>query len=136
MFKLTRKQLIAAPSVLGLFAVALFLLWPGPDPGTRATYDRIQNGMTESEVEAVVGLPPGDYATAPTEYDRGTAGFEEFKAIPGLVQWSGDEGTILVGFDFSWRVAKKAYWPAVGKTEKSTLRSWLRRLRRRFVAGR
>ena len=42
--------------VVTIVMATLFLLWPG-DPITRATYQKIQLGMTLEEAEAIVGSP-------------------------------------------------------------------------------
>ncbi len=52
--------------------VAVFVLWPGSsprpwsfrpaDPIGPTSYSHIHAGMTEAEVLAIVGLPPGDYS--------------------------------------------------------------------------
>lgn len=49
------------PGVVAVLAgVAYWLLLPTDPIGPQA-FERIQLGMTEAEVEAVVGLPPGQY---------------------------------------------------------------------------
>jgi hypothetical protein len=50
---------VAALTAVGLGAV--WCLWPAPAIG-QSSYERIQLGMTPTEVEAVIGLPPGDYS--------------------------------------------------------------------------
>jgi hypothetical protein len=90
--------------LLLLVAVALVLLgsyltlWrTGPKHRiSRESFARIQAGMTEQEVEAVLGVPAGDYATARVAiaecYDL------RVPAAAVQKQWTGDQGTILVFF--------------------------------------
>jgi hypothetical protein len=58
-----------------------------------ADYDRIKNGMSQTQVTAILGRPP-NVDCMPTG------------------QWDGDEGTIRVGFNDSGRVIWKCYFPA------------------------
>lgn len=55
--------LVAALTVVVLGAT--WYLWPEPPIGP-ASYRRIELGMTQAEVEAVIGLPPGNYSRATT----------------------------------------------------------------------
>jgi hypothetical protein len=63
--RLPRKRLLVP--LAGLLAlVASFVLCPiPPSRVTRENYDRIREGMTRAEVEAILG-PPGDYRTGRT----------------------------------------------------------------------
>src|SRR5262245_31156651 len=50
-----------------LLAVGAFMAGPPPpDRVTRANFDRVWEGMSRAEVEAILG-PPGDYTTGPGE---------------------------------------------------------------------
>src|SRR4051794_7755578 len=56
--------------VLGLAALAIaaaaWLFWPSRLPPIGpASFEQIKEGMTLQEVEALIGLPPGDYCTEP-----------------------------------------------------------------------
>jgi hypothetical protein len=54
-------------------AAVVVMLWPRPTQVTRASCDRIRVGMSRTEVEAILGGPPGDYRTGPTvgpEFDQ------------------------------------------------------------------
>jgi hypothetical protein len=62
-----RRKLIVAVGLVVLVAVAAFVAWPRPQRITRENFDRIQDGMSRAEVEAILG-PPGDYRTGPTLY--------------------------------------------------------------------
>jgi hypothetical protein len=51
--------------VVALVCVLLPLMLPYRSPVTRAAHERIEEGMTQAEVEAILGGPPGDYRTRP-----------------------------------------------------------------------
>src|SRR5690348_4552480 len=57
------KRRVMALVGLEALAMALLTLWLANQPGaiSRATYDCIRLGMTEKEVDSIVGIPPGDY---------------------------------------------------------------------------
>jgi hypothetical protein len=59
------KRRLLAVAVLTFMAFgAVWLLWPEPAIGP-ASYQRIELGMTQPEIEAIIGLPPGDYTGRP-----------------------------------------------------------------------
>jgi hypothetical protein len=67
-----RWKLIAALAlgVLALVAVGAFVLWPQTDRITQENCERIHSGMSQTNVEAILG-PPGDNTSGPieTEWD-------------------------------------------------------------------
>jgi hypothetical protein len=87
MWKWASVALAVGLVLLGAF---LGLAWPRPSRVTAANFERIKEGMSRAEVEAILG-PPGDYTTGPT-----------FIHFGGLVwvpppyssaeRWEGDEG--------------------------------------------
>jgi hypothetical protein len=91
-------------------AVGAFALWPRKDRITRENFDRIQNGMSLAEVEAILG-PPGDHRTRPTTYEP------HFLEPPRLAdrvasqpavdikKWQGDAGDVEVVFSNGKRSA-------------------------------
>jgi hypothetical protein len=104
-----RKPLLAGLAVLlVLVGILVPLVMPRPSRVTRANYERIEMGMTQAQVEEILGGPPGDYSTVPTDYHAGgpmdiVVDMEELKAAPksGLHQdgsWFGDEGNVSVGY--------------------------------------
>ena len=115
---MTRRRLLLALGV-GLAMLALLAGLPFALPmksGMEAKYDRIQPGMTEEEVEAILGPPfdDGDYG--------GTGG-------GGALWWDergpGEGWTIvLVGYE-EGRVTEK-------KLERRAGKGWLQELRARF----
>jgi hypothetical protein len=84
-----------------LFAIAVPLLLLGaalpalvrPCPVTRAALDRVKEGMSRAEVEAILGGPPGDLRTRPVEVYHGTFGDRPWEF------WRGDEGDAWVYYE-------------------------------------
>jgi hypothetical protein len=93
-----RWWLIPLAIVLMLTGALFPLLSPRPSRVTKANFGRIEMGMSRSEVEALLGGPPGDYRTLPATVSTATtwnaalvAGTEE--------SWLGDEGNVVIYFD-------------------------------------
>jgi hypothetical protein len=78
-------------SVLLAPLAAWFLFRAHIDPATCA---RVKPGMTRAEVEALLGGPPGNYATK----DIPAAG-AMWPAPPEYQIWNGDRGSLEVYFD-------------------------------------
>ena len=58
-----RKLLVVLAGLAVLVAAGAVVLWPEPPSRiTRENFDRVREGMTQAEVEAILG-PPGDYRT-------------------------------------------------------------------------
>jgi hypothetical protein len=95
-----RKLLVVLAGLAVVVAAGVVVLWPRPPSRiTRENFERIKEGMSRAEVEAILG-PPGDYRTGRGEMDYGT----ENEA------WMPDTGPDLAGPDFApletnWRRA-------------------------------
>jgi hypothetical protein len=96
-----RKLLVGMLAVALLLASTLLVLvLPWRCSVSRANFERIKEGMTRAEVEAILGGPPGVYRTC----SRGTAP-ERYTLVGGYSWgqtysvWSGDEVTVYVCFD-------------------------------------
>jgi hypothetical protein len=92
-----------------ILAVAVVSLATGP--GGRSTWDAfaaVSDGMTEPEVAALLGGPPGAYNAGPVDFCVAMTA-DEFAAFDRLTkrQWVTDDALIWVGFDADGRVAKK-----------------------------
>jgi hypothetical protein len=76
-------------------------------------FDRIEEGMTREEVEAIVGAPPGDYTTGPVLVGSawGVRGPGYSDSPPGLGSWWGDDGVLEVQWA-SGRVCWKGFHEA------------------------
>jgi hypothetical protein len=99
--------------VVALFAVALILfgaafpaLFPGPSKVIKAAFGKIEEGMSQAEVEALLGGPPGDYTTGPTFVLSSSYSMGE----PGTILiWHDDDGLLAVGVDESRVVRWKEF---------------------------
>jgi hypothetical protein len=81
-----------------LVAAAAFTLRPRPHRITRENYDRVQLGMSQSEVEAILG-PPGDYRNGEVSNTEHWVG-RNVKSVPGRLEgpdvWQCDEAELIV----------------------------------------
>jgi hypothetical protein len=112
---------LAGLAVLVVVGV-IFVLWPQPERITRQNFDRIREGMTRADVEAILG-PPGDHRTRlgetnllgqnwlpdSDEYDPGVATWRAARgnAIEGHISgavWIGDTLDVRVFVDDTGRV--------------------------------
>jgi hypothetical protein len=103
MSPLFRRYLLPAAALLVpvvLLAGAALISRPGTAAGralnvTRAALDLIERGMTEHEVEALLGAPPGVYRTGEARFVKRT-----FPSLPGAVvrEWETDEALVEVLF--------------------------------------
>jgi hypothetical protein len=107
-----RKLFLALVAVaLLLFGAAFPLLFPRPSPVTKAAYDRIENGMTLAEVEAILGGPAGDHRTRPTEMLPEDYVFRRLveHAIGKSLWWEGDAVAVAVVLDDSGIVLRQTF---------------------------
>jgi hypothetical protein len=94
-----RKLLIGLVAVALLLAGVLMALATPPHcPVSRAASERVEPGMTEEQVHATLGGPPGDYRTGPRLIRIG-----EVRICFGLFRplsefWYGDEGDVIVEY--------------------------------------
>jgi hypothetical protein len=107
-----RKWLILGTvgTVLLVAGVIVALLLPRPEsPVNEAAAARVQPGLTEAEVEAVLGGPAGDYrvGSRAVTFEVGLA------PPPGhvLKTWRGDDGLVLIQFGPDGRVAAVSFVP-------------------------
>jgi hypothetical protein len=100
--------LIVAAATATLVAASWAFLFRG-DGITQANYERIQEGMTQYEVETLLGGPPGNYALF--TYSERPWGFV-FGNWPALVDrfWIGENGCVKVTFN-GGMVASKGFIP-------------------------
>lgn len=103
---LQRLRRLTPPRVglllLGLACVGfgVWLAWPTPGV-TRRNYDRIQVGMTEPEVEALMGGPAGLSTNRPFIYWLDDPQFTR--------KWLGDEACITVELGHDYEVVGKEF---------------------------
>jgi hypothetical protein len=96
--------------ILGLLVlgIAAVLAWPQPDLNlvTQENFDRISDGMSRAEVEAILG-PPGDYTTGRSQCKDSLK--QEF--LPVILDWDADNAWVSIGFDDSGSMVRKEYHP-------------------------
>ncbi len=119
-----RRFLWLAILVLGSLSLIAVLLYQPWDRGPirYKNFERIQDGMTQDEVEALLGCRPGDHSTGPVhlkntlldghkQYTR--AAFSELcpgEQQPGRLElWYGDRGVIAVTFGADKAVLGKEF---------------------------
>jgi len=107
-----RKRLLIRLGLLTCLALAgfaLYLWWnlTGVSGISRASVWRIKVGMSIKEVDAIIGVPCGDYHsdTPATPADSFPEGVEHVR------QWYADAGSIFVCFDAEGMVTERGYIP-------------------------
>jgi hypothetical protein len=125
-----RKLLVG----LALAAITLVIVgvWPGGNPQPRArlqveNYPRIQIGMSQAEVEALLGGPPGNYGKYADGGWMMTA--EGYIAPTGSVEriWCDDSTRYEIYFDNKGCVAGHHRRAGYQQTPRESLLAWLRR---------
>jgi hypothetical protein len=109
-----------------LFAV---LLLPVPCP-TKANFDRLKLGMTEKEVEGILGGPGGNGVMG------STFALEEPESMyPAIKVWhaDGEAANICVVFDASGKAERKLFVPMGGTKASPSWREVFDRWRRRLL---
>jgi hypothetical protein len=149
----SRKLRWLVAGLVTLAALAAFVLWPRADRVTLQNFNRIREGMSRAEVEAILG-PPGDYRTICTETNcglyqppyldcdlnryaagEGKGGYWPLDDSSGDATsfygtWFGDDGYINVQF-VSDAVDDKAFYHSVRK-EMTSLDNLLWRVKRQW----
>jgi hypothetical protein len=107
-----RTLLVALAGLIVLVAVGV-VVWPrSSSPITQENYDRIRDGMSRAEVEAILG-PPCDYSTGPLVWANRPLAVYPFAPVTPIgygdnrvetLHWRGDRQLIIVSFDPSGRV--------------------------------
>jgi hypothetical protein len=73
------------------------------------TFERIQIGMSDSEVESILECPPGDYCGRMLWTSSDSPLFLETWSHPESVRWIGDRGVIVLVYDADRKVAIKVF---------------------------
>ncbi len=102
------KLLAALAGLVVLAGAAAFALWP--DRITPENYARIRIGISQAEVEAILG-PPGDYRTVLTQ-EPPRPDLKRLGHPSGYEVWVGDTGHFLVFYSHDV-VSHKTLFPAV-----------------------
>jgi hypothetical protein len=111
-----RKLLVVLAGLAVVVVVGVVILWPrSSSPITQENFDRIRDGMSRAEVEAILG-PPCDYSTGPLVWvnrpnpSPSGVGFNPITVIGSgdnrveLVEWRSDRQLITINFGPSGRV--------------------------------
>jgi hypothetical protein len=95
----------------------------------REHHDRIWKGMTQAEVEAILGAPPGNYSRQPTTY-RGYGYLPDKPAQARRADWFGEDGYIEVMLDpeAGTVLVTQFMEPAPPQSLAEWVQGWLRRL--------
>jgi hypothetical protein len=100
-------------SVLVLLAVAVKpILFPAGNPRlTQENFDRIKEGMSREEAEAILG-PPGDYRTGLTQgTPRSGVYFFGYFGYPAEMEWEGDGGNFRLSVNRAGRIVWRDFVP-------------------------
>jgi hypothetical protein len=93
------------------------------EPFNKANFEQIEIGMTEKEVEALLGIPPGDYSMFAVDGRPRFVFWTLFCPERNCYAegWIGDHGSIIVIFDEKEkRVADKHFLQPGNNTRVST----------------
>jgi hypothetical protein len=94
-------------------------------------YRGVKLGMSQAEVEAILGGPPGDYRTDEriSYWDYFEAGLSPHDVVARRESWYGNDGQITLGFDEEGRVLRRGFASPVRSPPSSLaqrVRDWLR----------
>ena len=103
-----RLFLLAFAACLGVAVFWGVRLLPPRHRINPESFEKIQVGMTLEEVEAILGVPPGDYATKQHVYDL-WGGDGVVLGLRHRIAWAGDEGAIHVILSPEGRVSHKLW---------------------------
>jgi hypothetical protein len=101
-----RRKVVWIVSLLALAGTVLLFAWiVSRDAGrrlNRAGLSQLRLGMTQAQVESLLGGPPGNYG----RYARGMMTLEGYSAPPGAVEriWCDDSNRLEIYFDAEGRV--------------------------------
>jgi hypothetical protein len=133
-----RLLLTALLTVLVVAAVLAAMVRPRPSAITRDNEARIHEGMTRDELETILGGPPRDESTGPSDYDPNGLTHVPGRPPPPIVttisEWISDEVMIRVAFDAGGR----AEWISTCPLRRTypgiqpTVQHWLSRVQKRF----
>jgi hypothetical protein len=116
-----RKKLLSFGISAGLVVVVYFAFrTSAPKHNINgASFEKIKQGMTLAEVEAILGGPAGDYTTRPTISEC------DGRLGPGDKEWVSDDAAISVWFDPKGGILDASVSPVFRRNDLT----WLERLR-------
>jgi hypothetical protein len=110
-----RRRIIFTAGMFALTVAAITLLVfngrpePCPVDVRYETFSKLRDGMSEKEVEAILGGPAGDYTTGPNIAFVGTRGGLGPRHWVTKKQWKTDKFIIAVYFDSQATVVWNSY---------------------------
>src|SRR5262245_24662970 len=106
------RRLLAVAVLVGVCVALVCWLRPARHTGpTSEAYRQVQVGMTPVEVEQVLGMPPGDYSTRPTNFfPHSISGLPMPKEMRYHRSWAGNDLLLDVYFDQYGRVVRTKSW--------------------------
>lgn len=127
-----RRLILAVLGAAFLTTLVVFWITAPRHPIGRDGCEAIQLGMTEREVEAILGGPAGDYTSGrPLVVVPAKPGpfltAAEGRLISYVRFWKGDAGEVSVGFDRDGQVSCKRFDELTSAPESllAKLRRWL-----------
>jgi hypothetical protein len=112
-----RFLFLSLAAVVAVLAVGLWLLWPGTAI-TRENAERIEEGMTLADVEAILGGPARNESDLPENFihdafipkgfiNASFANGDRHETQPyAEKRWASSGCVVIVDFDGSWRVIR------------------------------
>jgi hypothetical protein len=126
---------VVAGLAVALLAAAAFAVWPWPDRITEENFNRIKEGMSRADMEAILG-PAGDYTTGPVlggpreSWHRRNFD-EDPDSVKQRITWIGDRGWIVALADAEGRPRRLVFSPAE-KGKQGSLDNLLWRAKRQW----
>lgn len=90
--------------LLGALIASSLCAWQPPPRIGLVDIHRIEVGMSQAEVEAVLGGPPGDYCTTVKVFFQVACDMSAWPEDCRRARWTSDDGGVDVGFDESGKV--------------------------------
>jgi hypothetical protein len=116
-----RRRFSLGVTALVVLAFGILLtLWFATRPAHRINEHNIQQlkqGMTRAEVEAIFGVPPGDYSTRPVEI--------RFDLDPPCETWPSNNARVQIHFDDNGRYDGQAAYMVFQEDWWTKLRRWV-----------
>ena len=122
-----RRVAVGAAGFAVLTAGVLFAHWFATRPThniNEATIGQITEGMTLAEVEAIFGVPPGDYSTRSVDYTTTCSRIGWHSSLT----WKSNEAILSVDFDDKQRVERLICYTAREEAWRHKVCRWLRLL--------
>jgi hypothetical protein len=120
------KLLVALAGLAVAVAGAAVVPWPRQNRITRENFERIEQGMSRSQVESILGLP-GDYRTGPSAYVEVLPDY-----IPTRMEWWTDTLVIIIEFDEAGLAYEYHRLRLGGTVQQSPVTNYIWRLKRQW----